>query len=169
MPPRNPLSGFAALVFAMLGILVFISSAVWLWSQATEQMPSHFNAQGQPDDWASKAWTLAVMTPLGVGLPLLLSIRWIWEKLPMSLVNVPHKDYWLELGEREHLFDCLMEMMRITAGATALLLASVLVMILREGTGHPVPEGLTFVPTLVFLGIVGTALWNLYRQLKPLD
>lgn len=85
----------------------------------------------------------------------------------MSLVNVPHKDYWLERGERDYLFDCLMEFLRITAGATALLLTSSLAMTLRVGA--TMPEALTFVPTLVFLAIVGAALWLLYRQLKPLD
>lgn len=153
----------------MLSILVFISSAVWLWTQAPDQVPSHFNARGQPDDWDSKASTLAVLVPIGIGLPLLLSIRWIWEKVPMSLVNIPHKDYWLERGERDHLFDCLMEFLRITAGALALLLTSALVMILRVGEERPTPEALTFVPTLVFLVIVGVGLWRLYRQLKPLD
>ncbi|MDN5875647.1 MAG: DUF1648 domain-containing protein [Brevibacterium sp.] len=164
-PNRRP--GSAALLFAVLSILVFISSAAWLWIQAPDQVPGHFKARGQPDDWTSKAVALAVLIPVGVGVPLLLSIRWIWEKLPMSLVNIPHKDYWLERGERGYLFACLMEFLRITAGATALLLTSSLVMTLRVGA--TMPEALTFVPTLVFLAIVGAALWLLYRQLTPLD
>ncbi|WP_350271498.1 DUF1648 domain-containing protein [Brevibacterium sp. CBA3109] len=30
-------------------------------------MPSHFGANGQPDDWASKGEVFAWLVPLGVG------------------------------------------------------------------------------------------------------
>ncbi|WP_209371541.1 DUF1648 domain-containing protein [Brevibacterium renqingii] len=164
---QNPFGAFAALVFAAVSILVFIGTAVWFWIQAPDTVASHFDSSGQPDDWSSKAGTLGWLVPIGVGLPLLFSIRWIWEKLPSSIVNIPFKEYWLAHGERTYLYDCLMEFMRILGGAMALLLTTVLVMIMREGRGATMPTGMTFLPTGVFLIITAAALINLVRRLRP--
>ena len=164
---QSPFAAFAALVFAALSILIFIGTAVWFWIQAPDTVASHFDSSGQPDDWSSKAGTLGWLVPIGVGIPVLLSIRWIWEKLPISLINIPFKDYWLERGERAYLFDCVMEFMRIIGGTTALLLTSVLVMIMREGRGATMPTGMTFLPTGVFLIITAASLINLVRRLRP--
>ncbi|GAA1850188.1 DUF1648 domain-containing protein [Brevibacterium marinum] len=166
-PKRRP--GFAALLFAVLSILVLIGIALWFWFRAPNQVPSHFGADGQPDDWSSKGETLAILVPLGVGIAVLFSIRWIWEKLPMRFLNIPHKEYWLQHGQRGYLFDCLMEFMRITAGALALLFAMILVGSLSESLGTSQPDGLMLLLTPAFLVIVALAMWNLYHQLKPRD
>lgn len=151
----------------MLSILVLIGSAIWFWTSAPDRVPSHFGANAQPDDWASKAEAMAWLVPLGVVLSVVLSIRQIFERLPISLVNIPHKDYWLQRGERDYLFDCLMEFMRITAGACALLFTLSLTQTLDFGIGRSWPDALLFVPTIAFLVVVAIAMWNLLRQLKP--
>ena len=164
---ENPRGDLAALVFAIASILVFAGFSLWFWIQAPDVVASHFDSSGQPDDWSSKTSTLAWLVPLGVGLPVLLSIRAIWEKLPKSLINIPSKDYWLEHGEDVFLFDCLMQFLRIVAGLSALLFASVLVVIMREGRGATMPEWMTFVPTVIFIACIGLALWHLSRRLRP--
>lgn len=153
----------------MLSILVLISVAVWFWFAAPAQVPSHFGASGQPDDWSSKGETLAILVPLGVGISILFSIRWIYEKLPIEVINIPHKEYWFQRGERDYLFDCLMEFMRITAGALALLFAMLLAVSLAVALGVSLPNGLTFLLPVAFFIITGAAMWNLLRQLKPRD
>ncbi|HCG54908.1 MAG TPA: DUF1648 domain-containing protein [Brevibacterium sp.] len=155
------------MIFAVLSILVLIGFAVWAWFNAPDQVPSHFGANGQPDGWSSKSEVMAWLVPLGVGIPALLSIRQIYEKLPLGLVNIPHKEYWLQRGERDYLFDCLMEFMRITAGACALLFTVSLAQTLDVGMGRSWPEALLILPTGVFLVITAIAMWNLLRQLKP--
>jgi uncharacterized membrane protein len=164
---ENPIGGIAALVFAIASILVFAGFALWFWVQAPDVVASHFDSSGQPDDWSSKASALAWLVPLGVGLPVLLSIRPLWKKLPKSLINIPFKEYWLESGEETFLFDSLMQFLRIVAGLSALLFASVLVMIMREGRSATMPEWMTFVPTVVFSACIGLALWHLVRRLRP--
>lgn len=164
-PPRRP--GLAALLFAVLSILLFIGFAVWSWISAPDQVPSHFGANGQPDDWSSKGEVMAWLVPLGVGIPAVCSIRQIYEKLPIGLINAPHKDYWLQRGERDYLFDCLMEFMRITAGICALLFALSLAQTLDFGIGRSWPDVLLFFPTIAFLVVVAIAMWNLLRQLAP--
>lgn len=166
-PSRNPPGETAALIFVIASILVFLAFTVWFWVQAPDTVASHLDSAGRPDGWSSKAGLLGIFVPLGAGVPLLLSIRWIWEKLPVSLVNIPSKDYWLERGERTYLYDCLMQFLRIVGGATALLFASILAAIMRDARSATVPEWMTIVPTVIFLVIVALAVWHLVRRLRP--
>lgn len=57
--------------------------------------------------------------------------------------------------------------MRIVAGLTALLFASILVIIMREARSATMPEWMTFVPTVIFIGATVVALWHLNRRLRP--
>lgn len=151
----------------MLSILVFVSASLWFWFQAPEQVPSHFDAGEQTDEWSSKGEAMVWLVPLGVGIPVVFSIRWIYEKLPMSLINIPHKEYWVQRGDRDYLLDCLVEFMRITGGACALLFTLSIAQTLDVGLRKSWPDVLLFLPTAAFLVLVAIAMWNLFRQLKP--
>ncbi|GAA1515871.1 DUF1648 domain-containing protein [Brevibacterium permense] len=166
-PHRNPPSGTAALIFACLSILVFLAFCVWFWVQAPDTVATHFDSGGQPDDWTSKAGLLGIFVPVGLGLPTLMSIRPLIAKLPISLINAPHKEYWIERGDKTYLVDCLMELLRITAGLTALLIAAILVIITEGARSATMPEWLTVVPTAVFLAATGLAVWRFYHRLTP--
>jgi uncharacterized membrane protein len=165
-PSRNSSGAFAALIFAVVSVLIFVGFCVWYWFQAPDTVASHINAEGQADDWSSKGSMLAILVPLGVGIPLLFSIRWIWEKLPTGLINIPQKEYWLEQGERAYLFDCLMEFMRIVGGLVALLFTAELRDVMH-GTTESMQGWWTFAPTVVFLVATGLALWLLMHRLRP--
>lgn len=166
-PHRNSPSERAALIFAIASILVYFGVSVWFWVQAPENVATHFDSGGQPDDWTSKAGLLWIFVPIGLGLPVLMSIRPLFEKLPVSLINAPHKEYWLERGGKTYLVDCLMELLRITAGLTALLFAAILVIIAETARSATISEWLTFVPTVIFLIATGFAVWRFYRRLTP--
>ena len=139
-PHRNPPSEIAALIFAVASILVFLGVCVWFWGQAPDNVATHFDSGGQPDDWTSKAGLLGIFVPVGVGLPVLMSIRPLFEKLPVSLINAQHKEYWLERDEKTYLVGCVMELLRITAGLTALLIAAILVIIAEAARSATMSE-----------------------------
>ena len=59
------------LVITSLVILLPMVAGLILWNQLPEQMPSHWNAQGESDGWSSKPFSV-------FGLPLLmLAFQWI--------------------------------------------------------------------------------------------
>ncbi len=60
--------------YVLLILLVpFIASAV-LWNQLPDTVPTHFNIQGEADDWGPK-WMTAIMLPaIGIGVYFLLLI-----------------------------------------------------------------------------------------------
>lgn len=86
-----------------------LTSLVWSYYLLPGQVAVHFNAAGQPDRWASRGSHLALMGLTGIALPLLLLlVFWGVRYLPLSVVNIPHRDYWLAPQRRvqtiEHIF-----------------------------------------------------------------
>jgi len=83
-------------IFYLIVILICIIETARLWSISPTQMAAHFNIDGNPDRFVSKAeffWfeiqTLLVV--LGVSIvPQLLFLV-----LPANLVNIPNREYWL--------------------------------------------------------------------------
>lgn len=57
---------------------------------------SHFGASGQPNAWMSKsAFFWFMLIPVVISLFLTFVTPLFLSKLPPSMVNLPHKDYWL--------------------------------------------------------------------------
>jgi hypothetical protein len=69
---------------------------------------SHFAAGGRPNGWLPRDAYLAVMLGIGIGLPVLIlaSLAWL-PRIAPSLVNVPHREYWLAEPRREDTLDAL--------------------------------------------------------------
>lgn len=77
-------------------LLVVVLHGIYYYPQLPEQVASHFDARGEPNDWMPRGiffgvyWGMAGVVALTfLGLPLLL------ERLPDKLINLPRKDYWL--------------------------------------------------------------------------
>jgi uncharacterized membrane protein len=83
-------------IFYLIVILICIIETARLWSLSPMQMAAHFNVDGDPDRFVSKAeffWfeIQTMLVVLGVSLvPQLLFLV-----LPASLINLPNREYWL--------------------------------------------------------------------------
>lgn len=99
-----------ALPLVVLALLYAIFFALLAYFAATlpPRVASHFNAHGQPDGWMSRGAFLMSMGWLGGLMPLfMLSLALVMRAMPSSLINVPHREYWLSPENRpvtsEHL------------------------------------------------------------------
>jgi hypothetical protein len=95
------------LIFGLI-LLAGVADLAYYYPQLPERVASHFNGQGQPNGWTSKATILVtnvlvmvLLTLVFVGSALLLPI------LPFSLVNIPHKEYWLAPERKEYTCELL--------------------------------------------------------------
>lgn len=84
--------------------LLLVSPLLLLWGTAQslpDPLASNFNAAGQVDGHASRGEFLWVMTMV-LALPVLVgtALPALIQRLPTSLIDLPHKDHWLS-PERE--------------------------------------------------------------------
>jgi len=95
------------LVFVLLavGATLYFSS---LYAQLPDVMASHFNARGVPNGWQTKSAFFSVLVGvtvlaavIGFGIPRIISV------MPMELINLPNKRYWLAPEQRAETMDFL--------------------------------------------------------------
>jgi uncharacterized membrane protein len=86
-------------------ILICIFDAVRLWFLAPDQMASHFNAQGNPDNYVSKLIFFAdqlqtVLVVIGAGIVLQI-VPMLLPLMPVEWVNARSRETWLVPERRQ--------------------------------------------------------------------
>jgi len=85
----------SALILAGMLVLFLVSVAA-TYSLLPERLATHFGASGRPDGWMPRSHYLTSIP--GVGLLVaagLVALFYVLRFLPVSLLNIPHRDYWL--------------------------------------------------------------------------
>jgi hypothetical protein len=93
----NRLLGIAFMLLLVASTIVIVATTADL----PARVASHFAGDGRPNGWQSLASYRVWMLAFGVLMPLFVTatIAWLPRRFP-RLVNVPHKDYWLEPARR---------------------------------------------------------------------
>jgi uncharacterized membrane protein len=95
MPSRAVLSSLV-----LLAVAAVVQNAYY-WQRLPEKVATHFNWQGMPDAWMSKRNAVIVMGGFQLGMPFfLLATTALASWLPSSMVNIPHREYWLHPDRR---------------------------------------------------------------------
>jgi uncharacterized membrane protein len=83
---------FAVVVIALLAV----AQNAWYWGQLPDRVATHFNSEGSPNDWMTKTNATITMSAFQIGMPLfLIVVTLLAARLPASMVNIPHREYWL--------------------------------------------------------------------------
>lgn len=104
-----------ALTFILLlTVLCAVGQAGWHYTRLPERVATHFNLQGEANGWSSRQTHFFLQAGLAAGLGLLFgSMRRILEKVPDSLINIPHRDYWLAPERRARSLDAMGAIMQV--------------------------------------------------------
>ncbi len=85
-----------SITLLVLLFIVFGASLLTADSLLPERVATHFDADGEPNGWMSRADHLAYMAGFGVAFPVfMIGICWSVRFLPVWMINLPHKEYWL--------------------------------------------------------------------------
>lgn len=137
-------------VLLAVTVLFAVQLAVY-YPHLPDTVASHFDAAGRPDGHSSKQSLLAVTLILGAGILLLfLGLDWLVRRLPASMVNLPHREYWLGPERREATLGDISRRLLWFGAATQFLLAAAFHLLLRANLGESavLPVGL-FWPLLI--------------------
>ena len=88
-------------VFYVIVILICVFEIARLWNITPEQMAAHFDIQGNPDRFVSKAeffWYQIQTILVVAGASLLPQILLL--VVPVNLINMPNREYWLSPARR---------------------------------------------------------------------
>lgn len=112
-------------VFVLL-IVIGVLQAAYYYPLLPERVASHFGASGRPDAWSSKLFFVNFyLIAIGVIAILFPVVGSGMSKIPDSLINLPHKDYWLAPERRQETFEVLFRYFLWFGSATFLLLLDI--------------------------------------------
>lgn len=82
-------------VFALV-ILIAAADVAWLYPQLPERVATKFGGGGQPVAWSTRAGFLtAHLVSFSLTALLMLGLRFALPWIPASMINLPHRAYWL--------------------------------------------------------------------------
>lgn len=96
---RVPLAAFLS------ASLLLVIQALYYYPRMPDQIASHFDMRGKANGWMSKGEfpTLEAAVFCLVG-GVFLAVGFLLPKLPVDLINIPHKSYWLAEERRAETF-----------------------------------------------------------------
>lgn len=166
--PRGSLALLAGLV-ACSTVVAIVQNA-WYRQQLPPRVATHFGIDGQPNAWMLRNGATAMMLALQIGLPLFLaglsaSLRW----LPVSLINIPNRQYWFEPQRRESTIRYMRLMLMFIALLTSLFLMWLSHLTFRanmSGSGLPLRDAAAGL-VLFLVGVFSTVAMSLWRFRLP--
>jgi uncharacterized membrane protein len=154
-------------VFGLIAVAIVRSISTW--DALPDSMASHFGPSGRPDGWQSRAAFFATFGGVGIGTALLLlAIPTLLRHIPPSLINVPHRSYWLVPARIDEARRKLAYYMDWFAVAITLVLVVVLELVLRANVHRTRLDESVMYPLLIgfFAFTIAWLVW-LYRGFRP--
>jgi uncharacterized membrane protein len=142
---------------------------LWLTFDALpEIMASHFDGSGRPNGYQHRAAFAAISVGLSVGCLLLFAVLPVLlRKLPASLINLPHREYWLTPERKAESVALLCGYLDWFACATMALLVAVFELVLRANLARAALGSVAIWLLLAcYLGFTlswSVALWRAFR------
>ncbi len=75
-----------------------------------ERVATHFDAGGQPNGWMSRSSLVLFTSIFGLAFPLIVvGLSFITRLFSNKLINIPHREYWLDSEHRAETFNYLFQ------------------------------------------------------------
>lgn len=162
-------------VFYAIVILICIFEIARLWEITPAQMAAHFNVLGEPDRFVSKAeffWyqIQTILVVIGVSLP----PQIIFLILPVNLINMPNREYWLSPEQRDETIGRLNSFAAIMFGIILLAVQVGFELSVKANLQTPIifnAQGmlLTMIASFIVIGLMLFRLITSFRLPFPKD
>lgn len=153
-------------------LLLYAGVVIWGWSTFPDRVPVHWGDGGDADRLVSRDRAVVELVVIGGALALLLGgAAALVARLPLSLVNVPHKEHWSRPENRPELNRRLGTDLYVIATATLLLLTVIAVQVgMVADDPDPRLGPLFWVAFVLYLVmVVGIAVNSALRRYRPQD
>lgn len=152
-------------------VLIYAASILAGIRLLPDTVPSHFDFSGQPDSWSSRSSFLVALGAIGVGVAAIFgAISLLLDRLPMSLLNIPNKQWWTATEERTARLKQMIVADSYFLGTATMLMLSGLLWLTIRAARLPEPH-LDWLFTLVFGGWLVVVLawtgWTIAFRYRP--
>jgi uncharacterized membrane protein len=164
-------SGLKPLQVWIAIVLLHAGQTTYYYPRLPALVAQHFDAAGRANGWASRDFFFAFswMMLLGISAIFMLTPRML-RRVPVSMINLPNKDYWLAPERKDESMRFLEREMQWMGVLTVAFILLVLHLAIRANLdpGHRFESGPFLILLVLFL--VATCWWivRLYRRFpKP--
>ncbi len=169
LPPGQRAGMAGPMVVLVVLLVVFAAYVTMTMNEAPVRLATHFDVDGQPNDWMTRGGYLAFNLGMGIGMPVfMVATMWVVARLGGRGLNVPNKDYWLAPERREAALDFVRRhgvwLGCIMAGFFAAVHWVVLMANELEPPRLPLPPFVTVI--VAFLAAVGIWMTVLLRRFR---
>lgn len=163
-PPSSPPSSSAPRLAFTASVVLYAVVWVVAFVLLPERVPLHFGGSGAPDRWGGRTEALVTFAILGVAMGSLLGGVAL-ARLPIQLVNVPHKEWWTATEERTARLRAMIRDDGLRLGAaTMLLLSALLLLTVRAARlDEPRLDAAAWVVIALYLAWVLGFVWRTLR------
>src|SRR5277367_5148881 len=76
--------------------ILFFAYVIASYDDLPAKVASHFDIEGRPNGWMSREMCVGFTVGLGILMPaLVVGMMGGAGRIPVSFINLPHRDYWL--------------------------------------------------------------------------
>ncbi|MAY98872.1 DUF1648 domain-containing protein [uncultured Nocardioides sp.] len=136
-----------------------------------DRVPIHFGPGGEADRIVGRQEALVTFAVLGLGIAVLMVglARWM-RRAPLTMVNVPHKDWWTATPAREARLRARLETDLLGIGALTMVLLVVVQAVTVRAADDPEPslDPVAVAATVGYVALLLAAvLWIATRRYRP--
>jgi uncharacterized membrane protein len=149
------------LIALALAYLIFFGYVATSYGELPQRIASHFDFNGHANGWMSRGACTGIMVATAIFVPgLIIGLMGAAGKIPVSFINLPHKDYWLAAERRDFALAVLLRFAIWFAAATVLFLAGVQWMVVRANHSPVTAMDMPVFAKIVTAYLVTTGLWT---------
>lgn len=166
--PPGPSPHRLPLIAGLVVIALAAARVAAVWDRLPPTMASHFGPSGRADAFMPRDGFFWVFGGLAGGTTLLvLLMPWLLKKLPPSLVNLPHREYWLAPERRAEAIARLGGWLAWLGVALAVFMFVALELTLQANLERrPLANGPFMAALIGFLALTIGMLVGLYRRFR---
>jgi uncharacterized membrane protein len=154
-------------ILLILLVIGFAGMCAYFYPQLPATMASHFDGEGQPDNFSSKQGYFILMSTVAffaAVVPYLVTA--LIGGLSLSWLNVPNKEYWMAAERRQQTLKMIQGRFEFFAVAQLALLAAINLLVIRANLEQAPLSGASLGIILAF--VVFAILWSIgfYRMFQ---
>jgi hypothetical protein len=140
----------------------FLLCLAWSPAQLPERVATHFDGRGRPNGWMSRSSHLSFITVLGFAFPMsIVGISFALRFMPTSLINIPHREYWLASERRTQTLAYIFRHSLWFASLAIGFVIGINLLLIHSNNQFPVRLSTPLLLTLLGCFLAGVALWGI--------